>query len=295
MKKLSLIFLIGLLIGSTILTSCKKDDDDDPIIGYPSLDFKGGTAYTFEDVTITTNDQILVGILAAMHTGTQEPLVNFKLTIVSGSSTTTLVDSTFNAQSFNADYNISFSQTGVATLTAKITDNAGRSEEASFIITVEQGGVRVKKNSEVLMGSFNDPAGSFYSTTEEAVYRVAEAKERQDKIDFIFFRGETQLNQNTFAAPDDEAVNTIETFQLNEWTTKNQTRFMMSQMTAAEFDAIGEFHIFPEFTGTLTRANQLQNGNVVYFRTEAGKHGYIKVIDLYNRGDVALLEVIVEE
>lgn len=288
MRKINLLLLLSLLIGATVLSGCKKDEEE-PIIGFPSIDFKGGETYTFEDVTVTTNDQILVGILAAMHPETQKPLTQFTLKV----GTANLVDSTFSANTFDADYTISFTEVGTATLTARITDEDGRSDEVSFNIIIEEGGVKVKKNDDVFMGSFNDPAGSFYSTTEEAVYRVPEAKENQEKIDFIFFRGATNLN--AFAAPDDEDVNTISDFQLNDWTTKNQTRFERTNMTAAEFDAIGEFYIFPEFTGELTRINELSNGDVVYFKTEAGKHGYIKIVDLYNRGDVAQVEVIVEE
>jgi hypothetical protein len=287
MRKINLLLLLSLLIGATVLSGCKKDEEE--ILGFPSIDFKGSANYTFEDVTVTTNDQILVGILAAMHTETQKPLTRFTLKI----GTTNLVDSTFSANTFDADYTISFSEVGTATLTARITDEGGFSDEVSFNIIIEQGGAKVKKNDDVFMGSFNDPAGSFYSTTEEEVYRVPEAKENQEKVDFIFFRGETNIN--AFAAPDDVDVNTISDFQLNDWTTKNQTRFQSTSMTAADFDAIGEFYVFPEFTGELTRISQLSNGDVVYFKTEAGKHGYIKIVDLYNRGDVAQVEVIVEE
>lgn len=289
MRKINLLLLLSLLIGATVLSGCKKDDDE-PIVGFPSIDFKGGTTYTFEDVTVSTNDQILVGILAAMHPETQKPLTRFILKV----GTSNLVDSTFSANTFDANYTISFEEVGTTTLTARITDEGGFSDEVSFNIIIEQGGVKVKKNDDVFMGSFNDPAGSFYSTTEEEVYRVPEAKENQEKVDFIFFRGATNIN--AFAAPDDEAVNTISDFQLNDWTTKNQTRFQRTTMTAADFDAIGEFYVFPEFTGELTtRVNQLSNGEVVYFRTQAGKNGYIKIVDLYNRGDVAQVEVIVEE
>lgn len=291
MKKITLILLSTMFIAASVLTSCSKDDD--PVVGFPSIDFKGGNDYTSEDVTITTNDDILVGIMAAMHNETKKALTNFKLELVSANSTTTLVDSTFNAETFNADYQISFSDTGQLTLNAKITDEDNRSEEASFQITVEEGGVKVKKNTDLTLGSWNDAIGSFYDTQNEAVYTISSAKENQETVDFIFFKGAT--NQNTFAAPDDEDVNTIETFQLDDWTVKNATRFVMADMDAAAFDAIGDYHIFPEFTGTDSRINNLENGDVVYFQTEAGKHGYIKVVDLYSRGDLADFEVIIEE
>jgi len=290
MKKVKSFMAIALFLGvATVFTGCSKDED--PIIGDPSIDFKGGTNYTFENITVTTNDQITVGIMAAMHPDTKKDLTNFKLTL----GNQTLVDSTLTSASFDADYNISFASVGTFTLTAVIKDADMRTAEASFDITIEQGGTAVKKTTNIEMGSFNDPKGSFYSTVNEMVYKVAEAKENQAAIDFIFFKGVT--NANSIAAPDDSQVNTISDFQLNEWTTKNQTRFNTTAMTAAEFDAIGEFHVFPEFNATTqtTLANNLSNGQIIYFMTQAGKKGYVKVVDLFSRGDLAKFEVIVEE
>ena len=68
-------------------------------------------------------------------------------------------------------------------------------------------------------------------------------------------------------------------------------------MTAAEFDAIGTLHAFPAFNDAtaLTKAKELANGKVVYFKTEAGKHGYFKVVDLYTKGDKAKFDFIVEQ
>jgi hypothetical protein len=290
MKKINVLLVLALFLGAaTVFTGCKKDED--PVVGDPSIDFKGGSTYTFENVTVTTNDQITIGILAAMHPDTKKELTNLKITL--GSQT--LVDSSFSANAFDADYTISFASVGVFTLTAMIKDADNRTDEVSFDITIELGGTAVKKTTNIEMGSFNDPKGSFYSTGTEMVYKVAEAKQNQAAVDFIFFKGAT--NANSIAAPDDTQVNTISDFQLNDWTTKNQTRFNTTAMTAAEFDAIGAFHVFPEFNTSTqkTLANNLSNGQVIYFKTQAGKKGYIKVVDIFSRGDLAKFEVIVEE
>jgi hypothetical protein len=37
------------------------------------------------------------------------------------------------------------------------------------------------------------------------------------------------------------------------------------------------------------------NGDVVFFKTEADALGYLKVVDLYSRGDLGKFEVIVME
>lgn len=291
MRKLNLFLLMTIFLGAaTIFTGCNKDEDD-PITGSPSIDFKAGANYTSEDITVSTGDQIVVGILAAMNIETEKSLTNFKLTI----GTTVLVDSTLNASSFDVDYTINFDEVGSATLTARITDESGSYDEIFFDITVEQAMATVKKNTNIEMGSFNDPKGSFYSTVNEMVYTVAQAKLNQAAIDFIFFKGVT--NANAIGAPDDSEANTISTFQLADWTVKNQTRFNTTTMTAAEFDAIGNTYAFPEFNATTAAslANNLVNGQVIYFKTQAGKHGYIKVVDLYSRGDMAKFDVIIEE
>lgn len=287
MKKFKQFLFLGLIIGSITLGGCAKDDD--PITGNPSIDFKGGDEYTFENVTISTNDEILVGIMAAMHTETMKPLTRFTLTI--GESN--LVDSTFNASTFNADYRINFESVGTALLKARITDSGGSFDEVSFTITIEEGGVKVMKSGEFLMGNVNDlQAGSFYSSAEDSVYFTANVTSNTAKIDFVFFKG--PQNQNAIASPDDTDVSLVYP-SMNNWAVRNATRFQLTEMTSAEFDAIGDYHIFPEFSGTLTKASQLKNGDVLFFKTQAGKHGFIKIINLYTRGDVAEIAVITQE
>ncbi len=170
MRKINLLLLLSLLIGATVLSGCKKDDDE-PIVGFPSIDFKGGETYTFEDVTVTTNDQILVGILAAMHPETQKPLTQFTLKV----GTANLVDSTFSANTFDADYTINFAdytinftEVGNTTLTARITDEDGRSDEVSFNIIIEEGGVKVKKNMTFSWDPLTPPEA--ISTTEQEAF-----------------------------------------------------------------------------------------------------------------------------
>ncbi len=124
------------------------------------------------------------------------------------------------------------------------------------------------------------------------MYFTTNVTDNTDKVDIIFFKG--PQNQNTLASPDDDAVKEVYS-SINNWPVHNQTRFQLTDLTVDDFDAIAEFHVFPEFTSELTRASHLENEDILYFKTEAGKHGYIKIINLYTRGDVALIQVIAEE
>ena len=291
--KMNRLFLILTVAIATVFTSCKKDDDI--VNPEPSIDFKGGANYTATDVTINAGEQILVGFNAAYNVETGEELTNFKLVLTANNVSQTLIDSTLNSESFSTDINITFPEAASARLEATVTDKAGRTDAVSFNITVEEAGVKVVKHSNVQLGSWNDDIGSFYSAKENTIFTVPQAFDNQAKVDLIFYKG--VQNANTISAPDDADLATIPSFNIANWTTKNQTRFVLTSMTAAEFDAIGEYYMFTEFEGNAgdSKVINLEDGAVVQFRTQTGAYGLIKVVDFSSRGDLGKLDVIIME
>jgi len=291
--KMNRLFLILTVAIATVFTSCKKDDDI--VNPEPSIDFKGGANYTATDVTINAGEQILVGFNAAYNVETGEELTNFKLVLTANNVSQTLIDSTLNSESFSTDINITFPEAASARLEATVTDKAGRTDAVSFNITVEEAGVKVVKHSNVQLGSWNDDIGSFYSAKENTIFTVPQAFDNQAKVDLIFYKG--VQNANTISAPDDADLATIPSFNIANWTTKNQTRFVLTSMTAAEFDAIGEYYMFTEFEGNAgaSKVINLEDGAVVQFRTQDGSYGLIKVVDFSSRGDLGKLDVIIME
>jgi hypothetical protein len=289
MKKLSLLSLAMLLMAGLMFSGCSKDDDDDPDMG-PSIILKTGEGYTFEDFEVEEGSTVKFGVIAQKSTTHDNNLTRFNINY----NELTLVDSTFNSSSFNGDYEIQFVGVGDAQLVFTVTAEGGMTAKTELNVTVIDAGVEVRKTTGIELGSFNDALGSFYNTVDDEVYTVSEAFQNQEKVDFLFFKG--ALNINTIAAPDDEAAATIETFLLDQWTTKNQTRFNHTDMDAEAFDAIEEDHVFPDFNEdeALTRINELEIDQVVLFRTDAGKHGYFKVVDMYTRGDLITIDVIIE-
>ena len=297
MKKWNLLLSVLLLAGAVFVTSCNKDEDEGP-----SLSLKGGAAYTSTNTTINPGESILVGVVGTKGTNN---LVRFTLTATHNNVPSNVFDSAFNSANFNKDYSLEFSAAslGETRLSFKLYDKDGNFDEKSFVITVEDNSpqpVAVTKRTNVTLGSSNDAQfGSFYSTkgvNNRHEFFVGETRTTpaiQSSIDFIFFKDNN--NGNAIAAPDASEVNNITTFQLNQWTvTKNATRFQLTNMTAAEFDAIGSTYVFPTFTGQLRMVNQLQNNNVISFKTAEGKLGLIKIVDLFSRGDRARIDVIVE-
>jgi len=207
-----------------------------------------------------------------------------------------LLDSTLNADSFNWETDLDFTGVGTGRLSFELTDKGGMKVEKSFNITVQ--GPEVKKYSNIELGSWNDPIGSFFSTSEGVAYNVTQTStvpSNQSKIDFLFFKGVT--NGNTLASPDDIDANTISDLKLNLWTNKNQTRFNATSITAAHFDAVGSNYVFPNFdlNNQSTKANNLAVGDVILFKTQGNKLGLVKIVSLYTKGDKMKVDVIVEK
>lgn len=295
MKKSSFLLFVLFMGAAAVFTSCQKDEVLNP---EPSINFKGGSSYTSTDVSITAGESITLGINASQNSETKAKLKTFTIVLTSNNTPTTLINETLESNQemvYSQDFVITFPNVGEVMLDARITDADGKFAEIGFKVTVTQAGVSVKKKTNVEFGSFNDGIGSFYGTSSETIYKVPEAFANQSLVDIIFFKGIT--NGNTIAAPDDADANTITDFNLNTWTTKNKTRFITTTLTAAEFDAIGNVYQFPEFVeaNASSKANNLSDGKVVYFKTQAGKRGYVKVVDLYTKGDKAKFDFIVEQ
>ncbi len=129
------------------------------------------------------------------------------------------------------------------------------------------------------------------------MYKVEGAAENQEKVDFIFWK-DPRVKANSITSPDNDLIGSVNFLGIHTWTVKNETRFIITEMTVEEFNAIEDKYLFPEFDleAAVDIVSNLQAGDILFFRTQEGKHGYIRIIDLYNtRGDRALIDVIVEE
>jgi len=285
MKKLTLI-AITLLSVAVFFSSCKKDEDSGP----PTLNFIGGEGYVDTDQTLQTGTTFKVGIAASANAESNEKLTSIWLTrTINGS---VFIDTTLsiNDHQYNVDFEFNTQAAGVVeTIAFVVTDKAGQIAEKSLTLTYEASGIPVYKDAGVTMGSHNDDNGSFYSTVTTAVYNISDATAAQDIIDFCFYLGAT--NGSTIASPADADANTV--YAINDWTTKNATLFTKLDMTAAEFDAIGDTFIFPEFTGETSSITHLATNDVLMFKTVNDFFGLIKVNSINGRGDFVSLDVIV--
>jgi len=292
--KLSIYSFALIMFAATLFSSCTKDDT---VETNPTITFKTGSDYTSSAVTTEVGNSIKIGVIALPSTTSNKNLTNFKLTGTSNNTPQVIIDSTFNEDSFQADYTITFTSAGEVNMIAEITDKEGKKSNISFIVTITDASELVNKFSDITLGSFNEnDFGSFYSTSTNAVFFSAQAIENQAKIDFEFYLGTS--NGSTIASPADANANNVFTIlQDPTWTTKNNTKFTAATINATDFDAIadGAKYIFPEFTGDATSMVNLESNNVIYFKTEQGKTGYIKINNVNGRGDKANIDVIIAQ
>lgn len=288
MKRLTSILMIAMVAMACVFTSCSKDDENSTL----SMSFKGGETYTSTDVTILVDKPILVGITAESSV----KLENFTLTITANNISQLVADSALNEKTFSWESYISFPAACEARLLAKVTDKDGFSEELSFNITVEgvAAGLPVVKYNDVLLGSHNDTNGSFFSASNSNTYTISGAAENQALIDMIFFYGEN-MGYSLAAPADPLFLTNFAALGVANWTTKNMTFFFQSNMTAEEFDAIGETFAFemPDFTTATLNINNLQVNQVVMFANQSGLVGFAKAQDLRLRGNQGVFDFVI--
>jgi hypothetical protein len=155
-----------------------------------------------------------------------------------------------------------------------VTDKNDLTASGSFTITVSGGPIKTWTKT---LGSWNSNTGSSFASITGDVYQIAEAKANSEKIDFLYYYGANNLA--TLAAPDDaDAANVFTgTSGVATWSTLNSTKFKVTTLTAAEFDAIANDLLIVSNVNptevTASTVHPLEVGDVVAFITDADKAG----------------------
>jgi hypothetical protein len=284
MKKNIFFLMLMLAALSTVFTSCNKDEVTDPQI--PSINFVGGSGYISADGSYPINTLLKVGINAAANATSGSKLVKMLVTRTFNNVPTTVLDSTINVANFNVEANFYTSAVaGTERWAFKVTDAAGESNEISFNITTTPVEADVNIYTAILMGGqSNLNLGSFWSSVNNTVYKQADAKLNQNKVDLVYFYGTTNLA--TIAAPDETVLGDVWTSgYFADWTIRNATRF--KKTTGVNWDAITTTNddlINENATNlTLSMTNQLQVGDIIAFETastsaNSNKKGLFKVM-----------------
>ena len=204
-------------------------------------------------------------------------------TTLTFSETTYTLISTFLARS----------TAGVEKIEFKVTDKDGQSATISLQVTTELATTPINSFPMKILGSYSSATGSSFASIDGSVYTLAEAFAHQAAVDFLYWWGAS--TSATIGAPDDANAALVYTGVngLPNWTTKNATRFVITTVTVAEFDAINDGNVLATLAAganTLTRLGSLVVDNVFGFKTASGKYGLIKVNNINDgaAGDITI-------
>ena len=285
MKRNFLFLMFILATVSTVFVSCSKDENTDPQL--PTISFVGGSGYISADATYPVNTALKVGINAASNATSGAKLTKLVITRTFNNVPTVVLDSTISVANFNTEGTFNASPVaGTERWSFKVTDADNQSNEISFNIITTPTEATVNIYTAILMGGQgNNTIGSFWSSSNNTVYKQADATNNQNKVDFLYFYGTTNLA--TIAATDDDQANIAWNNIFNGWTTKNATRF--KKVTGVNWEAItanSDDLINSNATDlTLSRSNNLAVGDIIAFETastsaNANKKGLFKVISI---------------
>ena len=273
MKKLML-FGLGAIASIAVLTSCKKDE---VIPEGPKITFANGTTYKAKSTD--SSYTFIANIEAAGE------LKEIKLFDVSDASKETQIGAPITSFNSATKHTLNnkvdlISKTGEIKVKVSVTDKKEQTNSAIFIIT-KYGAINFY-SAKIMGAQYNNGTGSFLSTSTGTIYSKTEAKTNASLVDFVYsYRGANMLA--FIAAPSDALLDATVNIKVENWTKLNSTKFKLSTLTIADFDAIEDDSKFSSVDLTATNFLDLKEGNVVYFKTEAGKLGVFKVKSI-NKG-----------
>jgi hypothetical protein len=281
MKRI-ILFLSAILISSvTLFTSCTEDTTTPDLP--PSISFVAGANYISADATIDISTNFTVKILVEPNVTSGKVVESLKVT---GTFNNTLVrDTTFalnNATTMEITF-VAASTVGEENLEFTAIDKDNQSAKISLKITTKEPTVTgdpINYWSEKILGSWSNTTGSSFASANGTVYTLDQAFANQALIDYMYWWGAS--TSATIGAPDDAnaalVFNTGD-YKLDNWTTKNATRFKTTTVTVAAFDAMTDDTDIKAIAdgADQTRIGTLAPDQVIAFVTVEGKKGLIKV------------------
>lgn len=278
-------------MASFIIISCSKEDEKEKTP--PALSFKSGVQtgtglhYITKDTILTISTGFVFGIKASITSGE-----NLKRLYVKGvfenSGTPREFDTTFSSSSITYDYKLfAYPSVGNEEFTITVWDDNDNATTATIIVTTEPAAPDIKVYDNVVLGDQdNNTLGSFFASDEGAVYMQAEAKENQERIDFLYYND--GVNFASLAAPNDTYAGVIynnASNGLQTWTTLNPTKFKVTTLTNNNFNLITTSAQIVTASILPTQPNQsdinnLEVGDILAYETAGDVYGLIRIDEI---------------
>jgi len=281
MKKLNISSILAFILITLFgISSCQKD------MGPPSISFVEGDGFVNKDTILMVGDTITVGVVLEWN-GTDQL------------RTLDVYVSEQLMQSYHLDildrgeYSFklmkSFSEEEIWKFT--LIDEDGNQGSISIVLSKDPNSINgpVKYFNIVKLGAQNNIFfPGFLSFLGPLSYNLEGAFQNQEAIDLIYYYGDD--DQACIASPDANLQSGIFSGDaaIENWTTKNSTRFIKTEMTPVQFENI--FHdglIIPFYSdeNAIPKAKDLNIGDVYVFKTGSGLFGAFLVKGLEGTHD----------
>lgn len=282
------LFLKGaafLMVAASFFTGCKKDDET--VSNAPTVSFIPNQ--TSVSAAPGSKYQLSVTYEAALK------LKSITVYKKEGSNTSTYkatITAGFNSDTKHIEtYSLDVPTTGSVDYTFEAIDKNDQKTAKTLTVTATgTSGGDYNTYTVVLLGNQNSSAGSFYSTATNRVYTQTDAKANSTMIDILHYYGAN--NKATLASPADGDAGTIfnnPTTGLQTWGKRNDTKFgrMVGGRTA--YDAITSSALIATAASNANSSavTNLQPGELVTFRTEAGKYGVAYISEVSGSNTVS--------
>lgn len=147
----------------------------------------------------------------------------------------------------------------------------------------------VSFEANILGGQSNNSIGSFYSISEDSVYLKSAADANPGKIDLIYYFGLSSGDSSVLCAATDPVFNLPSDqtpfTSVKNWTVKNNTNFLKLSVSENKFNSLSNDSLLLadlDSNVTATKISKLTIGDVVGFKTAAGKLGIYRVKAINN-------------
>lgn len=294
------------VLAGTIFTSCKKAEDALTTSKSPTVIINKDVA----SVEMSANvDTIFVKMVATADTDRKITKLTLTRTF-NGDSTTKLMETTYNQSTVDFTYEDLVKADGLPLTdndklkyTVVATDDKGNTATASFEVKFNS----VSVSGQIVLGTPGNTSNLFkffgvannfmrYSAGGDA----GTAKANSDKIDFLYFYNSAGAVGNGLYSPDHAFVaGTGWASEVSTWPTRNTTLFLTTDLNLSAFDALAGTQMITEldnltWTSGTSKINNLEAGNVIAYKKNDGKRGFIYIAQKAIDGTVGVMTVKVK-
>lgn len=264
MKKVKGLFLAA-LAAAAMFTSCSDDNAAGPEIKFVNYD--GAAMSINKGDTVKFTYQAVAG---------DAKIATTVVTYAFGSNDDALASSTTKEldNGFEVTVAQKLSEVGVYTFTIYAADKDDKVDSATVVVTVKDAAVALGAGSTITLGASGNTAnGSYYSVDSKTVYKTEDAKTNVAKVSFVYNYDAT-AKASIYSATESTALKTLAGV--------TETKFILA--TGVTFATATDADL-AKFTPNAIKLTGLAKGDVIAYKTAAGKTGFILVEALVEAAD----------